>query len=175
MLQRLNDEDQFIDSVSFVKKKLKDEAGLDMKAWRICKVMNDLGMRYRKVKHIPLQGNTDRSLVLRQQWAQKLFQLPHVTRLICLDETWLGMSDFRRRKWQARGSSNSVAAFTMVPRVTMLLAVDNQKRVYVSLAQANSNKRMFGMFIRNLVLKLDNEDPDWRMKSVVILDGASYH
>ena len=72
--------------------------------------MRALGMRYRKVTHIPMQGNSERSLVLRQQWALAFFQLPRNTRLICLDETWLGMSDFRRQKWQAAGTSNSVAA-----------------------------------------------------------------
>ena len=56
-------------------------------------------MRYRKVRHIPMAGNSERSLVLRQQWALAFLQLPPKTRLICLDETWLGMSDFRRQKW----------------------------------------------------------------------------
>jgi hypothetical protein len=61
--------------------------------------MKARGMRYRKVRHIPMAGNSERSLVLRQQWALAFLQLPPKTRLICLDETWLGMSDFRRQKW----------------------------------------------------------------------------
>ena len=60
--------------------------------------------------------------------------------LLNLDETWLGMSDWRRRKWQAPEGTNSVAAFQMTPRVTMLTAVDTLGNVYLALAQSNSNQ-----------------------------------
>jgi hypothetical protein len=63
----------------------------------------------------------------------------------------------------------------MVPRVTMLLAVDSLGHVWLSLAQANSNRQIFGMFLRHLALKLDQEDPDWRESAVLLLDGAAYH
>ena len=62
------------------------------------------------------------------------------------------MSDFRRMKWQAPGATNSVAALSMAPRVTMLTAVDSLGGVFLSLAQANSNRQVFGMFLRYLVL-----------------------
>ena len=82
-------------------------------------------MRYRKVHQIALSANSERSLVLRQQWALRLFRqdLSEIV-ILNLDETWLGMSDFRRRKWQAPDSKNSVAAFQMTPRVSMLTAID---------------------------------------------------
>ena len=51
-----------------------------------------------------------------------------------IDETWLGMSDFRRMKWQPRNSKNSVAALSMAPRVSMLVAVDTGGNVFFSLA-----------------------------------------
>ena len=63
----------------------------------------------------------------------------------------------------------------MVPRVTMLTAIVSDANVYISLAQTNSNKRVFVMFLRYLVLKLDKKDPDWKKKSVIIMDGAAYH
>ena len=92
-----------------------------------------------------------------------------------IDETWLGMSDFRRRKWQAPGTTNSVAALSMAPRVTMILAVDSTGRLYFSLSQSNSNQGLFGLFMRQLVLKLDKERPNWRKNTLVTLDGARYH
>ena len=55
----------------------------------------------------------------------------------------------------------------------MLTAIDSDANVYISLAQTNSNKRVFVMFLRYLVLKLDKEDPDWKKKSVIIMDGAA--
>jgi len=38
------------------------------------KIMNDIGMRYRKVNHIAMSANSQRSLVLRQQWAVTLLK-----------------------------------------------------------------------------------------------------
>ena len=79
-------------------------------------VMTQMGMRYKKVIHIPLKANSERNLVLRQQWALKYLDiLQHNKIVLTIDETWvskyfinlisffvliqLGMSDFRRRKW----------------------------------------------------------------------------
>ena len=60
-------------------------------------------------------------------------------RFINIDETWLGMSDFRRMKWRAPETTNSVAAMALAPRVSMILAIDNFGEAYVSLTQSNSN------------------------------------
>ena len=57
-----------------------------------------------------------------------------------IDETWLGMSDFRRMKWQAPGTTNSIAAFSMAPRVTMIVAADSLGNIYFALSQSNSNQ-----------------------------------
>ena len=65
-----------------------------------------------------------------------------------IDETWLGMSDFRRMKWQAPDSTNSVPAFSLAPRVTMLAAVDSLGNVYFSLSQTNSNSGLFSIFMQ---------------------------
>ena len=35
----------------------------------------DLGMRYRKIKPVSIHGNSDKNLILRQQFALKLIQL----------------------------------------------------------------------------------------------------
>ena len=97
--------------------------------------MKDMGMKFRKVHHIALSANSQRSLVLRQKWAIALLRHDLTkTVILNLDETWLGMSDFRRRKWQAPDSKNSVGAFQMTPRVSMLTAVDTLGNSYVALA-----------------------------------------
>ena len=85
------------------------------------------------------------------------------------------MADFRRRKWQAPGSKNSVGAFQMTPRVSMLTAVDSLGNLYLALAQSNSNESMMSLFWKSLALKLDKERPGWRTSSLWSFDGASYH
>ena len=57
----------------------------------------------------------------------------------------------------------------------MLVAVDSLGAVYFSLSQSNSNMGLFGIFLQQLVLKLDVERPSWRKNTLVTLDGAAYH
>ena len=52
-------------------------------------------MRFRKVKRIPFQGNSERSLVVRQQSAKKLLELlEQGCRIVNIDESWINEVDF---------------------------------------------------------------------------------
>ena len=56
-----------------------------------------------------MHENSIRKLVLRQQFAFRYLDLAMTkTRIINIVETWLGMEDFRRMKWQAPDTNNSV-------------------------------------------------------------------
>ena len=60
----------------------------------------ELGMRFRKIKTVSLHSNSEKNLVLRQRWALEfLAQARKKKVFLNIDETWLGMSDFRRMKW----------------------------------------------------------------------------
>ena len=63
----------------------------------------------------------------------------------------------------------------MLPRITMFLALDTADEVYLSLLQSNSNNRVMEIYLRQLVLKLDREDINWRANTVILLDNAPYH
>ena len=101
----------FIDSVKSVRKVLKDGMDICAKEHQIKQVMREvLKMRYRKLIPISIHGNSQKNLVLRQQFGMKMIQLMLAGKtLLNVDESWLGMTDFRRRKWRAPGTSNSVA------------------------------------------------------------------
>lgn len=137
----MNQYNVFIDSARSVKKALEDGLGATAKEHEIRRIMrDDLNMRYRKVIPISIHGNSEKNLVLRQQFALKLIGLLHAGKtLLNIDETWLGMTDFRRRKWKAPGTTNSVAQLEMRPRVSMIMGIDSNGTVYLSLLQANSN------------------------------------
>ena len=100
----------FIDSVDMVKKLLEEEHDIKAKPWEVRNVMKkELDMRYKKVKPVSLHANSAKNLVLRQQFALKYIELLQAGKIfINVDETWLGMTDFRRMKWQPAGSTNSV-------------------------------------------------------------------
>ena len=85
------------------------------------------------------------------------------------------MTDFRRMKWRPRGSTNSIARKLVVPRVSMIVGLDSDGGVYLSLLQANSNAKIMEIFFRQLVLKLDAHRPGWRQTHVIMMDNASYH
>lgn len=141
-----------------------DDLGVDAQEPEIRSVMReDLGMRYRKIVPISIHGNSEKNLVLRQQFAIKLIGLMvEGKRLLNIDQTWLGMMDFRRCKWRAYGTSNSVAQLQMVPRISMFMGIDTTGKVYLSLLQANSNSKIMDIFLRSLTKKLDKERPAWR-------------
>ena len=56
------------------------------------------------------------------------------------------MQDFRRMKWSVSGSTNSVAVLGLVPRISMIVALDNFGQVYLCLTQANSNSQIMALF-----------------------------
>ena len=136
----------------------------------------ELDMRYRKIKTVSLHSNSEKNLVLRQRWALEfLAQARRKNVFLNVDETWLGMSDFRRRKWQAPGTTNSVPKIEVAPRVTMILGLDTLGNIYAALAQANSNSAMMELFFRSLAFRLDQQRPSWRKDTVIIVDGAKDH
>jgi len=133
-------------------------------------------MKYRKVVEISLHENSFRNLVLRQQWALKFVELAmKKTRIINIDETWLGMEDFRRRKWQQPHTTNSLAKKNWQPRISMLLALDNYGESYIALSQSNTNSGVIALFISDLVRQLNEKSRNWRKQTLVYWDGAKYH
>ena len=67
------------------------------------------GMRYKKVQLVAFQGNSDRCIILRQLYAERLlYQLQKGTRILNDDETWLNSGDMRRMKWRKQGQTNSI-------------------------------------------------------------------
>ena len=88
---------------------------------------------------------------------------------------WIGLCDFRNYKWKAPGSNNSVKAFQMTPRVTLLTALSTEGDVWIALAQSNSNQSLMSLFWRALSNTLDKERPNWRKNTLWTMDGAAYH
>ena len=95
--------------------------------------------------------------------------------IINVDETWIGMTDFRRRKWQVKEQYNSVAKMQVYPRVSMILGIDTRGQIYVSLIQSNSNASTMRIFFQQLVKKLEEERPYWHKNTIIMLDNATYH
>ena len=87
--------------------------------------------------------------------------------IINVDETWLNMTDFRRKHWKLSGLNCSVKSKKLAPRISMITGVDKLGNIYLSLTQSNSNKSMMGLFMEHLVVKLDRQNPHWRQSTVI--------
>ena len=104
------DQDTFLDSVGSIHKTLVSQHQLEVKPKDVHHVLkHELQMSYKKVSPVSILANSAKNLVLRQQFALKFLELLQSKKVILnIDETWLGMMDFRRMKWTPKHSTNSV-------------------------------------------------------------------
>ena len=65
-----------ISSIPYLIKLLKENYDIKKKPWELAPILrDDLGMRYRKIKTVTMNTNSERNRVLRQQFALKFIQL----------------------------------------------------------------------------------------------------
>ena len=108
---------------------------MDVKYRETASIMKkDLDMSFKKIQEVSLRTNSEKNLVLRQRFAVNLIQvLRSGKRVLNIDQTWLGMSDFRRMKWRPKDSTNSIPKLSMQPRITMFVGLDTEGELYLSL------------------------------------------
>ena len=166
--------DVFIDSAHSVQKKLLEEDKIHSSIREIRNVMKkQLRMGYKKVTHITMQGNSVRNIVLRQQFALKLVELLMAGKTILnVDESFLGMMDFRLRKWQRRRGAKCHAITQTQPRISVISALDSDGEIFYSLVQGNTNDKIMEIFIQKLVKRLDSIKKEWRKSMVWLFDNA---
>ena len=57
----------------------------------------------------------------------------------------------------------------------MIAGIDNFGDAYLSIIQANNNQYTWSEFVRELVAKLDEDRPNWRDDTILLVDGAKMH
>ena len=114
----------------------------------IKKVMRDtLEMSYRRVYKQPFQVNSERCVVLRQQYALLILpQLMAGKRVINIDESWINETTFYRKVWTPRSQPSNVSFKMVTPRLALIAAIDTDGRTWYSLNQANTNSRLMLLF-----------------------------
>jgi hypothetical protein len=136
----------------------------------------DCKMSYVKAKKFLPQANSDRCLVLRQQFALKMLELLYLNRrIINIDETWLNETSHIRKIWGLRDGSTNVAKSIVSPRLSMIAALDTDGRVWFTLTHANTDSNIITLFLHNLKATLDQESPGWEDETVILWDNAPYH
>ena len=106
-------------------------------------------MRFHKIKRTAFKGNSERSLVVRQQCAKKLLELlEHGFKIVNIDESWVNEVDFQRRKWHDRTESNSLPRKTVSPRLSLLAAIDTEGSLYMALTTVNTTSEVVCLFVK---------------------------
>ena len=133
-------------------------------------------LRYKRIEPISWQGNSPKNLILRQHFAINFLKQDFAKKTIVnIDETWLGMSDFKKMRWSPIGKSNSAPKKNLQPRISMIAALDSHGQVYTSLLQANSNSSVMELFFTHFIRLMNRKNPQWRKETILLLDNAPYH
>ena len=94
----------------------------------------DLGLTYRIAKKVPIQSNSERCLVLRQQYAYRMLDMLDTDqRIINIDESWLNETNYTRMMWCPPSTPATMTSKSVAPRIALIAALDNDGKVYFSL------------------------------------------
>ena len=100
----------------------------------------DLQLFYRPLKRIAFQANSARCLILRKQYAEAMIALLlKGKRIINVDETWINIKNYRRRRWRKHGVVNSVNSRVVSPRISFIAAISTEGETYFSVTQVNTD------------------------------------
>jgi hypothetical protein len=135
-----------------------------------------MGLKYKLCTKLTYKGNSERNLVLRQQFALEMVKLiQQGKRIINVDETWIAGLTFIYRKWRAPGTTNAVPVKQVRPRISLIAACDSEGDFYLSFTQVNTDANVMLLYLTQLVIELERDRPGFRKDTVLQLDGASYH
>ena len=96
-------------------------------------------------------------------------------RVINIDETWLNETSYVRRVWAQRGGEGNCRLNAVLPRLSMIAALDSQGEVWFSLSHSTTDGDVIALFLSQLIKRLDEESPGWQEDSVILWDNAPYH
>ena len=96
-------------------------------------------------------------------------------RVLNVDESWMTTMTFRYRTWSATGKLNARTLKELPSRVTLIAAIDTLGAAYVSIATGTTDSDVFVAYLWHLAAVLEAEDPDFRKKTLLLLDNAPYH
>jgi len=99
-----------VTSCKQIQEKVAEDYSIPVGSKLVTYVMTkEMNLVYRQVKKVAPQANSQRCLVLRQQYAISLMALlAQGKRIINVDETWLNETNFQRKTWCRPLSSSTV-------------------------------------------------------------------
>ena len=56
------------------------------------------------------------------------------------DEAWVNDLSYNQKQWYIDGQRNSLASKSVIPRLSLIVAIDNHGKIYMTMTQANTNE-----------------------------------
>lgn len=136
----------------------------------------DCHLSFKLTKKYGVDVNSRELKYKRHHFAKKLIQeILKGTRIINYDESTIDHLNFTRRLWSTKGKTVTLNSLPVKPKLSLIAAVDSNGSKWFSLLQRNSDRISTQVMLKNLFKSLDDDDPQWRSNSIIVLDGASYH
>ena len=122
-------------STQAITKAVNAQADVQVKQPLVRKVMRKtLRLKYKSVTYVPFQTNSNRCLVLRQQFAITLLGLlAQGKRIINVDESWVDQTSYTRRHWRPVAGQPSEMLRPVTPRVSLIASVCTEGSIFLSL------------------------------------------
>ena len=95
--------------------------------------------------------------------------------IINVDESILDETDFRRKGWSKIGAEAKTIHSQRLEKVSIIGGVSNRGELYYSINLGNNNKERFWYFLVKLCARLNQQDRNWRLKTIISFDNAPYH
>ena len=133
-------------------------------------------MSYRRLLKLAPQQNSIVNKCLRAAWAKQYLYLIKNgrTRIINIDESTFGQYDFHRMMWAPKHGSRGAVIKSVTPRISLIMALDNNGYVYACLTQVITDSTIMAMYLKTLVRILDAENKHWRKHTIILHDGSRY-
>ena len=129
-----------------------------------------MNLVFKMTRKVAPRANSERCLVLRQQYALSLLAvLGQGKRIINVDETWLDQMTFTRRHWRpVRMATEGVKPVS--PRISLIACVGSDGSSFYNLTQVNTAHNVFCLYLTSLARKLSAHDKNFRENSVLLLE-----
>ena len=92
-----------------------------------------------------------------------------------IDESVIKFTDHRIRGWIPKSIINKVTNNVRIESVNFICALSSSGEVCYTVNLGRTNSDSFALFMVKMVEYLDNQDYDWRKKTVIMVDNAQYH
>ena len=93
-----------------IKERVDREFDVEVSVPKVRQILKQgMGLGYRRTKKVPIQANSERCLVLRQQYALEMLRLlMRGKRVINVDESWLNETSFTRMMWSPATAAGTI-------------------------------------------------------------------